>query len=67
MIRIGVIGYGYWGPNLARNFAETRDVELRAVSDLRPERLALARSRHPQVQALRTLPSSSPIPASTRW
>jgi hypothetical protein len=22
MIRVGVIGYGYWGPNLVRNFAE---------------------------------------------
>ena len=22
MINIGVIGYGYWGPNLVRNFAE---------------------------------------------
>ncbi len=52
MIRIGVIGYGYWGPNLVRNFAETRGVELRSVSDLRAERLALARARHPQVRAL---------------
>ena len=24
MIGIGVIGYGYWGPNLVRNFAECR-------------------------------------------
>ena len=23
MITVGVIGYGYWGPNLVRNFAET--------------------------------------------
>ena len=22
MIRVGVIGYGYWGPNLVRNFAD---------------------------------------------
>ncbi len=52
MIGIGLIGYGYWGPNLARNFAETRGAELRAVCDLRPERLALARARHPSARAL---------------
>jgi len=45
-----VIGYGYWGPNLVRNFAETKGAELRAVSDLRPERLAQARARHPQLR-----------------
>ncbi len=22
MIRVGVVGYGYWGPNMVRNFAE---------------------------------------------
>ena len=34
MIGIGVIGYGYWGPNLARNFAEFPGVKLAAVADL---------------------------------
>jgi predicted dehydrogenase len=34
MIRIGIIGYGYWGPNLVRNFAETRGAEVAAVADL---------------------------------
>jgi predicted dehydrogenase len=42
---IGVVGYGYWGPNLARNFAEVPDVRVVAVSDVREERLALARRR----------------------
>ena len=50
MIRIGVVGYGYWGPNLARNVAETRGAALAAVSDLRPERLAIARARHPEAR-----------------
>ena len=52
MIGIGVVGYGYWGPNLVRNLAETRGVELRSVCDLSAERLALARARHPQIRAL---------------
>ena len=31
MIRIGVIGYGYWGPNLVRNFAELNGAADRIV------------------------------------
>src|SRR5690348_12726758 len=34
MINIGVIGYGYWGPNLVRNFAETPGANIAAVADL---------------------------------
>lgn len=33
-LRIAVIGAGYWGPNLARNFALSSDWELAAVCDL---------------------------------
>lgn len=47
MIRVGVIGYGYWGPNLARNFAETPEIQIAGVSDRRPERLRLASLRYP--------------------
>jgi predicted dehydrogenase len=50
MIGIGVVGYGYWGPNLVRNFAETADSRVVVVSDLRPDRLALARQRYPHVE-----------------
>jgi len=50
MVRVGVIGYGYWGPNLVRNFAETPGSEVVAVSDLRPERLALVRARYPAIR-----------------
>lgn len=49
MIRFGVIGYGYWGPNLVRNIAECPGAEIRAVSDLRPERLELAKRRYPSI------------------
>jgi predicted dehydrogenase len=51
MIGIGVIGYGYWGPNLVRNLAETPDAKVIAVSDLSQERLAQAESRHPTICA----------------
>ncbi|MDK2744008.1 MAG: Gfo/Idh/MocA family oxidoreductase [Nitrospira sp.] len=49
MIGIGVIGFGYWGPNLVRNFHEMADSRVLAVSDLRMDRLALAASRYPGI------------------
>lgn len=49
MIKIGVIGYGYWGPNLVRNFAETPGATVAAVADLNSERLDLVQRRYPLV------------------
>jgi predicted dehydrogenase len=50
MVRIGVVGYGYWGPNLVRNFAETADCELAAVAELDTNKLAIVKRRYPMVQ-----------------
>jgi predicted dehydrogenase len=50
MIRIGVVGYGYWGPNLVRNFAESTGTAVAGISDVRPERLAVAQNRYPGVK-----------------
>jgi predicted dehydrogenase len=47
MIGIGVVGYGYWGPNLARNFAAA-GARIVAVGDRRRDRLELARRRYPR-------------------
>lgn len=52
MIRVGVIGYGYWGPNLVRNFAEADDSEIAAVSDLRNDRLSAAKKRYPTIETV---------------
>ena len=49
-LRVGVIGYGYWGPNLVRNFSEAAGSRVVAVSDLREERLAQVRDRYPAVR-----------------
>ncbi len=51
MINVGVIGYGYWGPNLVRNFADLAEVNLAAVCDVRDERLAQVRRRYPAAAA----------------
>jgi len=50
VVRIGVVGYGYWGPNLVRNFAETAGAELVAVSDLDPKKLETVKKRYPTVR-----------------
>jgi predicted dehydrogenase len=34
MIKIGVIGYGYWGPNIVRNFNSLADVKVTCVCDI---------------------------------
>lgn len=41
MIQVGIIGYGYWGPNLVRNFFGKSNCNVKSVSDARPERLKL--------------------------
>ena len=48
--RIGVIGAGYWGPYLIRNFYELPEAELEMVCDLNQERLDHIKSRYPGVQ-----------------
>ena len=50
MVGVGVVGYGYWGPNLVRNFSEARDTRVVGVSDTRMDRLALAERRCPGIQ-----------------
>jgi predicted dehydrogenase len=49
MIRIGLIGYGYWGPVVARNFHSVDDCELVAICDKNPASQARARRAFPGV------------------
>jgi predicted dehydrogenase len=49
MIKVGVIGYGYWGPNLVRNFSDIPGAQVIAVSDLNSDRLKLAKNRYPHL------------------
>ena len=46
-VRVGVVGLGYWGPNLARNFDRLPDAELAYCCDLDEANLAKARSLYP--------------------
>jgi len=48
-LRAITVGYGYWGPNLARNFASCDSFELAAVCDPDEGKRALATRHHPQI------------------
>jgi predicted dehydrogenase len=48
-LQIGVIGCGYWGPKLARNFRDLPGARLSSVSDLRGDRLAEIKKLYPEV------------------
>jgi predicted dehydrogenase len=48
-LNIGVIGYGYWGPNLVRNFFGLPNSNLIAIADLKEDNLKRAQSLYPQV------------------
>jgi predicted dehydrogenase len=50
MIRVGVIGYGYWGPVVARNFQTADGCQLAAVCDANPAAQERARKAHPGIQ-----------------
>jgi predicted dehydrogenase len=50
-IRVAVIGCGYWGPNLIRNFFDTPGCRLTTICDLSEDRLLQMQRRHPSVRA----------------
>lgn len=49
MIGVGIVGLGYWGPNLLRNFAEAAGADVRVVCDVRADRLTAASGRYPRM------------------
>lgn len=50
MIKVGVIGYGYWGPNLARNVHIHKNMELICIADTDSEKQDLAKRMYPAIQ-----------------
>ena len=49
MIRVGIVGYGYWGPNLVRNFSASPKTEVVAVCDRSAAQLERVRALYPAV------------------
>ncbi len=50
MIKLGVVGYGYWGPNQVRNFYANKDANVACVCDVSKERLNLVATSYPSVK-----------------
>jgi len=49
-INVGVVGCGYWGPNLVRNFRVLAECQLKMMCDVSEERLTHLRSLYPEVE-----------------
>lgn len=52
MITVGIIGYGYWGPNLVRNFQAVSGCKVKKVADGRTERLQLLSKNYPNIEGV---------------
>lgn len=50
ILNVGVIGYGYWGPNLVRNFMSLEGLNVKAVSDLNANRLQSLSGLYPTIE-----------------
>jgi predicted dehydrogenase len=51
-LRIGVIGYGYWGPNLVRNFAQGPRTQVAAIAEPAPARRQAAATTVPHIRCV---------------
>ena len=49
-VRVGVVGFGYWGPNLVRNLDRLGDAELVVACDLSEDNLAKLSAIYPYVE-----------------
>lgn len=50
MIRIGLVGYGYWGPNIVRNFGRRTSSDIVAICDVSEKALGQVKKAHPNTQ-----------------
>lgn len=53
IIKVGVVGCGYWGPNLVRNLRQAQDCDLKVLCDLNETRLSHMRRLYPEVATTR--------------
>jgi predicted dehydrogenase len=51
VIKVGVVGFGHWGPNHVRVFSQLRELQVVSCADLDSKRLEVIREQHPDVRA----------------
>jgi predicted dehydrogenase len=49
-VKLGIIGCGYWGPNLVRNFSSLQDCEVKKICDQKPGRLEFIKNEFPLIE-----------------
>jgi len=49
MINAAIIGYGYWGPNIVRNFNAHPEIKVLKICDISNKRLNIAKESHPNI------------------
>lgn len=49
MLKCAILGFGYWGPNLVRNFNSVADCKVKYVCDFREERLSLVNKQYQNI------------------
>lgn len=50
MINIGIVGFGYWGPNIVRNFSLVKGVKVVSVCDLDYNSLGRVKKTYPHIK-----------------
>ena len=55
MVSVGLIGFGYWGPNLARNFQDSPQFELSSICDLNDSARERAHHRYPKTNIVNSI------------
>lgn len=55
MLNVAVAGYGYWGPNLVRNFQESGSARVKYVIEKDQARRALVQLRYPEIKTVAAL------------
>jgi predicted dehydrogenase len=50
IVKFGVIGYGYWGPNVVRNLATLEGSQLLAIAETSPSARMRAQKAHPGIK-----------------
>src|SRR5438874_13790760 len=62
LVRVGIFGYGYWGPNVVRNLHALENCQVVAICDKNPRALNRANRLHPRVHLRPHLPETIPSP-----
>lgn len=63
-LRVALVGYGYWGPNLARNLHKHPDIKLVAIVDERMERRHLAARDYPSAMITDVIREETTMPGT---